>query len=479
MNFVAVGKVSWRNIKAISLQNGHFSQVPLNYRKKIKKEYEIKEISELDGIQADFLFVISMNSTEQVEIESKTYHRITDPFYEEALKISTALKIEIVKTASPSIEKWHNYFHKSLLIFPPLIQKVGYSSFFKYDSRFFMMFKKYVPSLNLSSAAQLEGIVNYEMHTRDYYIEIFKKLKPKVVCLYAFHYNAPLISAANDLGILTVDLQHGLQVGWNPLYNNYDELPIDGYQALPDMFAVWGQKEYENIISTFKSAKHRPIYMGSPWLRKIKIFKSSLPNEIINKLNTSKIKVLIILQNISRIPTLFLEIMEKSNNDILWIVRHHPKGERYTAKDFSTTKDILIDEEIDKVLFSELFQHVDIAISEGSALSSEASYFGVKNIITSPMGLENYAYEISKGFFYYLDNADKFDEILHQIQNEEQANVYNGYVDVETVDFLNELLEASEYKRERKIVISNTNLQDALELEISETAQKMYHEVKS
>jgi predicted dehydrogenase/lysophospholipase L1-like esterase len=95
------------------------------------------------------------------------------------------------------------------------------------------------------------------------------------------------------------------------------------------------------------------------------------------------------------------------------------------------------------------------------------------------MGLENYAYEISKGFFYYLDNADKFDEILHQIQNEEQANVYNGYVDVETVDFLNELLEASEYKRERKIVISNTNLQDALELEISETAQKMYHEVKS
>ena len=479
MNFVALGKVSWKNIKAIALQNGHHSQVTVKYRKKIKHEYQIKEIDELDEFQADFLFFVSMNSTEQIEIDSRIYHRITDPFYEVAKAIGTALKIEVVKTASPSIEKWHNYVYKSLLIFPPLIQKIGYTSLLEYDKRFFTFIQKYIPSLNLSSTAQLESIVNYEMHTRDYYIAMFKKLKPKVVCFYAFHYNAPLISAADELGILTVDLQHGLQVGWNPLYNNYDELPLEGYQALPDIFAVWGEKEYDNIRKTFQSQKYRPVYMGSPWLEHMRSFDCHLPDDIRDQLQTHKTKILIILQNQTTIPTLFKEIIEFSKNDILWVIRHHPKGERYRAKDFTETKDIVIDEAVDNILFSELFQHVDIAISEGSALSYEASYFGVKNIITSPMGLENYEYEIANGLFFYLEKACELDEILDKIKTM-PSNSHHGYKTIEPRTFLTTLLENSEVKKcKHQKHTSKEYDQGTLEAQIDTLNHKMWEDAQS
>lgn len=483
MNFVALGKISWRNINALNLQNGHRSQLPISYRKKIKVEYGAKEIEEIKEQQVDFLFLVGMNSTEQIEIDSQIYHRITDPLYEAALTMGTALKLEMVKTSSPTISKWHAYVHKTMLILPPLLQKIGYSECLTYDSRFFKVIKAYIPSLNLSSENQLESIVNYELYTREYYSELLKRLNPKVICLYGFHYNAPLISAADELGILTVDLQHGLQVGWNPLYNNYDELPPFGYQALPDIFAVWGKKEYDNILRTFKSHKHRPIYMGMPWLKKIKTFSLSFSKSLKEKLTTDKLRILLIMQNQTAIPQLFLDIIDQSGDNIMWIVRHHPKGERYTSKDFSKTKHVLIDDEIDKILFNQLFKYIDIAISEGSALATEASYFGVKNIITSPMGLENYGYEIEKGIFYYLKNQNEFQAILDEIRKTEQASSYSACEDVEPLDFLNELLRAAESKKKKTMdknqPLDDMNAQDELELKIAQLNETMYKQAKS
>lgn len=450
LNNVAIGKTRGV-VLPYSLQGGHYSQIPHMFREEIKKEMNAVEINDLKEREVDFLFFINTNGTEQISINDEIYHRITDPFYEEAIKHFSALKIEIVKNGSITIEKWHNYMHKSKLILPPAIQKLGYHHRLSMDGRFFNLFKRYIPSLKIQNKIQLNNIINYELHTRSYYLKILKKLKPKVICLYGFHYMAPLISAADELGILTVDLQHGLQVGWNPLYNNYDELPSSGYQALPDYFAVWGEKEYKNIQQTFKSKKHKPIYMGNPWLKRLETFSHPLSQQLLNKFDDSKIKILIIMQNQPSIPQLFIDIINNTSNDIQWVVRHHPKGERYKAKDFSKNdKSVLVDEEIDNVLFNELFKYIDIAISEGSALALEASHYGVANIICSQMGLENYKQEIEDNIFYYLQDANEFKTILKDIEQSVKSHSYKPFKEINTGSFLNELLKSSNVKQCKK-----------------------------
>ena len=292
-----------------------------------------------------------------------------------------------------------------------------------------------------------------------------------------------MIEAADELGILTVDIQHGLQVGWNPLYTNYDEMPPEGYPQIPDIFAVWGEKEYNNIKYSLPSDKHRPMYMGAPWLEKIKTFPVSLSDHLIDELQNEKYKlrVLLIMQNQTDIPELFKDIIaQTADDDILWIIRHHPKGERYVAKDFSSKNgNILVDDELDSVLFSELFRFSDVTVSEGSALAIEASYFGITNIVTSEMGLDNYNKEVADGIFYYLQDAQDFKPILHKIfENKGKVDTSHLFKTVDTRKFIEQLLVEADNKKQvlkAKKVVASTQVREqykAVEAQIVEQLEQ-------
>ncbi len=446
-SMVASGKAGRKYLNPIAIQNGHYKQVPVEFRLRLKYLCDAYEIDELDDKKSDFLFFINTNGTEETTIDSKIYHRIIDPFYEVAQKLGKAQKFEIVKSTSLEPSKWKKYYHKSKLIFFKNEKPKHNKYVLTYDKDMFTLIKQYIASVVLNDESHLNAIVDYELHVRQQYIDLLQKINPKVVCLHGFHYQAPLISAADELGILTVDLQHGIQVGWNPLYNNHDELPDTGYQAYPDYFAVWGKKEYNNILKTFKSSKHKPICMGNPWLEKIEEFLIPLSDHLAENIKQFNTIILIIMQNQTKIPKLFLEIIEKTNDDTLWIIRHHPKGEKYKARDFSNRKNILLDDEIDKILFNELFKYVDIAISEGSTLALEASHYGVHNIITSKMGLENYRNEIDTGLFHYLDDASEFEDIINKTIGVKKLDRLHAFEDIDTKEFLQELLRASKDKK--------------------------------
>ena len=444
---VTLGKSSRRYLNPIAIQNAHPKQVPSEFRLSLKEHCDAYEIQELNDTKNCFLFFINTNGAEEISINNQIYHRIIDPIYEVAQKIGKSQKIEIVKSVNTDPVKWKKYHFKSKLIFLEDKEIETLTSNFQYTKNIFYLLKKYIPSIILKDGSHLNDIVNYELHIRQQYIKLLKKMKPKVVCLHGFHYQAPLISAADKLGILTVDLQHGLQVGWNPLYNHHEELPNSGYQAYPDYFAVWGEKEYNNILKTFHSKKHKPIYIGNPWLNKIEDFLTPLSENIISTINKYATTILIIMQNQPSIPQLFIDIVNSSDNSILWVVRHHPKGQKYKPKDFSTNRDVLIDDEIDNILFNELFKHIDIAISEGSSLALEASHYGVQNIITGETGKENYADEIKSGDFHYLTHADEFKSMLNDIQNSKKGKSLQPFKNIDIQIFLDELLLAAETKK--------------------------------
>lgn len=457
INYVSIGNSKFRVINPYSVQQGHQNNLPFFKRAELKELYNIHEVNEIDlGIKPiDFLFVTSLNAAEQVVLENKQiYNRIADPLLEVAMDIGNSKRLEMVKANTPALKKVKSYTHKPLLIFSPYISKSGYFEKLNLHRAFYPLFKIKIPSQVINQTI-MRSLVDWEMHTRDYYIEMLKSLNPKVILFNGYHYYAPLISAADSLGIVTVDIQHGLQVGWNPLYNNWDEMPKEGYQGLPDYFAVWGKKEYENIKDTFNGTKHQPIILGNLWFQRQKNELQDMGKAFKKKVQSYKIKILFAMQNQDEIPEFFQDIINKSPKDILWIVRHHPKGKKFKAKDFSETnqENILLSKEIDQASWSQLFQYIDITISEGSTIALEADGFGSYNIITSEEGKANYLEEIEDEKFFYVQDGDEFFDIIEKLDFSDKTPKVHAFEEVNVKKVLNTFLKKYEEKQ-KSITIS-------------------------
>ena len=130
--------------------------------------------------QVDFLFFVLPNATEkQLLKDGKIYHKIIDPVYEAALKEGTALKIEVLRTANLE-EDWTQYQHPAtLLLLDCNLRK--YSENLSYDLSFHAKMQAYITALNTLNEEQLCAVIDYEFSIRDYYLDVLKKLKPKVV----------------------------------------------------------------------------------------------------------------------------------------------------------------------------------------------------------------------------------------------------------------------------------------------------------
>lgn len=424
------------------LQLGSHRNLPNYVRNRLKRDYKAYEIEDIPKeTDLDFLFLTVINASEQVELDDGSiYHRITDPLYEIAKTVGKAKKFEMLKISSHNISKCNKYKFKADLVLPPSIIKYGYSQNINFHRKFFEILKKLFPSLSFTEENVIQAL-DWELHTRDYYVEILKKYNPKVLFVNGFHYHAPLLSAAASLGVVTVDIQHGIQVGWNPLYNNWNELPYDGYLSLPEVFLVWGEKEKENIKKVFASERHRPVVGGFPWLTKQLEYMPELKSSVCKTLSRYKKVFLIILQNQAEFPIIYRDLINEVEDDYIWIIRHHPKGKRFTKKDLGVEKNdnILIGKYFDSISLAQLFQYVDICFSEGSTVSLEADYFKVINVISSTEGKDNYAKEIDEGIFFYIDNPLTFIELLESGVFDEERQYVNAFSDVDLKNVLQDL----------------------------------------
>lgn len=89
-------------------------------------------------------------------------------------------------------------------------------------------------------------IVNDMLYWIDIFKEILNKKKVKYVLIVNYYQSIShaLIFAARELGIATIDVQHGNQV--SPYYHNWSIVPGDGYNTLPNFFGL-GQKIMPNL----------------------------------------------------------------------------------------------------------------------------------------------------------------------------------------------------------------------------------------
>jgi hypothetical protein len=220
-----------------------------------------------------------------------------------------------------------------------------------------------------------------------------------------------LIAAARELGIATIDVQHGKQGRYQGMYSWWTSIPPGGYRLMPDHFWCWGTPSCEHILaSSPERLHHRPVAGGFAWPDFYRQYLSTSPPSDSVVAHDGR-RVLVTLQgptggHLEPIPDFILEYLrlDASRRDV-FVFRGHPNftqnaayctrrlqdvpPERYTINDGSTN------------LYDELLRSTH-HITAFSSCCYEAEMFGVPTLLFGSEAQAIYAEEIQAGRFAWI-----------------------------------------------------------------------------
>lgn len=385
------------------------------------------------------VLLYARNATHSDTINGRWYDRFVDPVYDLISKQVSVIKLELRKPKQN--EK------KERAIPPLFLEETDLRSWWFYQDKLF-------PRTLLSASAgaqQIQHATGFDfrarhvdsafgeiLYYRELFREVFKVCKPEVVFLKCFyeHDAAGLVLAAKEAGIKTVDVQHGKQGVYHPMYSHWNCLPEEGYELLPDFFWTWGEESQTNIGKWMSgNKKHQPVVGGNLWLGKWKredvhTFSAAEKNKIAQWKQAAKV-VLVTLQPLDKdqvIMPLLAEAVRRAPKNWIWLMRRHP-FQHFTEADvqkYIGTGDPQIEVELASSLpLYALLKLVDYHITGWSSTGFEANNFGVPTVIIHPTGHSLYAAHIAQNIF---SAAQTTDELLATIERNTQ-NIYSDYIE--------------------------------------------------
>ena len=250
---------------------------------------------------------------------------------------------------------------------------------------------------------------------------ILKKISPKVVFLGVF-YSAEataLTFACRRLGIPVVDVQHGKQGLYEPMYGYWSVIPENGYSILPDYFWQWGGASVRQTASTLPEKTNRPapIVGGNLWMGAWRQSKSGRlspePARLFSRLKTAKKRILITLQTFEN-PLLesWRDAMARAPADWLWLVRLHPHRRAVDSPAIISILNVLgvssydIDDASAAPLYP-LLAECDLLVTAFSSVAYEAHAFGIPAVVMHANARELYAADLQEGIFHFAETADE------------------------------------------------------------------------
>lgn len=413
----------WRTLRAVyeardNKINPQKPVLPPGWEKEYRERCGAISIDELPtDSPLDFLFFVNQRGVEQFSGPDGIYNRITDPVFEAARTVGTAQKIELLKSRGP-VET--NRVHPPIYLLPPQLRSVGHMQLLDAPSNFGGMLHATFPAIKFRDS-DVREIVEWYFHQYDIYRQILTRMRPKCVFFMGFEFHLALSHAAADLGIKSVDLQHGTQTGWGPLYKWWNEMPPEGYKMLPDYFCVWGKRDFDHLSETIPGAKHQPIIGGFPWIERQKDLGDPVSDALKAKFADAEKVILVTLQHQNDVPEILTATIAQSPSNYLWLLRKHPKGRSPKASGVLAGKNVVISPEIDNVVLSHLLPLVDVHMTAGSTVVLEADYFGVPSIVWDVTGVENYEEMIEEGFVHSAYTSAECVKILATLERRPSA----------------------------------------------------------
>ncbi len=272
----------------------------------------------------------------------------------------------------------------------------------------------------------------------EFFQKIFGLIKPRSAFVVSY-YNIGGMAfnlACRNLGILSVDIQHGLQGDLHWAYGRWNNVPPTGYELLPKLFWVWTDEEGHAIRgwSSRVSEWHRPIVGGNLFLD---LWRSS-ENEIvkyydhqIQTIKTDNKHLIHVLYTVGyedneKVATIF-NAMKQTESLCYWWLRVHPGRlkEREAFKKLARENGISngdVDLATDLPLYA-LLRQVDLHLTFNSSSVLEAKDLGVPSVVVGDYGKELFSNQIASGWAF---PADTVEEVLlgikTQFHNREELN---------------------------------------------------------
>jgi len=280
-------------------------------------------------------------------------------------------------------------------------------------------------------------IIN-QLILKDYYKKLLKRSNIKcaiIIGYYGFAYD--LISACAELSIPAIDLQHGVAGEIHYAYGRWSNVPLCGYNTLPDKYYTWSKIDEEAINSwAFKTDKHKAIAIGNPWCEFWKEKNSVVDNELneIRRFYEKKGKpfVLFTHQPPYGFPEWFLQYIKK-RDDVYWGIRLHPcdKDDRQIIEDFilhNKTKHINF---LETSIFPlpALLSSITVHVTGWSATVFEAVEFSKKSIVIHKKGEEIFSEYMKKELCYFAENEIALDRYLDEIFRNNEIFAINSTED--------------------------------------------------
>lgn len=251
-------------------------------------------------------------------------------------------------------------------------------------------------------------IINRIFYYRELFLKILRHLKPQTVFLSGYYTvdTFGLILAAKELNISTVDVQHGKQGKFHPMYSHWSSIPEGGYQLLPDYFWNWGEESKHNIQIWMKDGFkfHTPVIGGNLWLSMWK-FKEVDPGKIaeglLADLTPFTKTVMVSLQPIDDALPEFLIDAIRENKNWFWLIRLHPAMKNDSSKALTELRgfsNVDIDRSSSLPLYF-LLSNTDIHLTAWSSVCFEALSFNIPTVIYHTIGESLFGDYIQSGVF--------------------------------------------------------------------------------
>lgn len=296
---------------------------------------------------------------------------------------------------------------KNQLMWPDARRFEGEESFIEFTE----FFRRSCPKISPPDVGRVRKRAALVRAMANYFKERLQRLRPRMGFVVTYYTSEGMAFnlACRELGIPSVDIQHGAQGELHPAYGRWRRVPAMGYELLPSRFWCWSEDD-ARVIGEWSGKVcrwHEPFVGGNPLLG---LFQQD-DNELVRRFDRRilslapqeppPLKVLVTLQTGRGVPELLREVMAAAPPSWLWWVRLHPAmmAEREAIRsrlgEFPAHR-MNLDDATELPLYA-LLRHVDVHLTESSSAVIEADRFGVPSVICHETGEEFFAGLVAVG----------------------------------------------------------------------------------
>ena len=186
-------------------------------------------------------------------------------------------------------------------------------------------------SFNAETARRIAETVAYN---REIWLRYLSANQARVVYIVEYYnsYGWALCDACHELGIPTVELQHGRQDPQHHAYGRWNKCPSVGYRSLPHTFWSWSAFEQGTIEKwAAKLPKHRSFVGGNPYIESWKLRSTPLVSNYIAQARARIPQLSLCSKVVLATPSYQIDCVEQMLETIalspkgwFWLLRLHP-----------------------------------------------------------------------------------------------------------------------------------------------------------